>query len=66
MLDNPLYVKLYVDRNAQLHRGKSNKVKMKIKTQGMILIHFKRFLMRGADLFDKKQGVNRHPWKLQR
>lgn len=31
MLGNPLLVKLYVDRNAQLHWGKSNKGLVKIK-----------------------------------
>lgn len=66
MLDNPLLVKLYVDRNAHLHWGKSNKIEVKIKNQGRILMHFKCFLMRRADLFDKKQGIYRHPWEFRR
>ena len=45
MLDNPLLVKLYVDRNAQLHWCKSNKVEVKIKTQSRFLTHFKDILI---------------------
>lgn len=45
MLDNPLLVKLYVDRNAQLHWGKSSKVEVKKKIQSRFLTHFKQFLM---------------------
>lgn len=61
-----LIVKLYVDRNAPLHCCKSNKLEVKIKMQRSILTHFKGFLMLCVDFFDKKQGINCHPWKLQR
>lgn len=55
MLDNPLLVKLYVDRNAPLHWDKSNKVVVKIKVQRSILTHFKRFLILDVDLFDSEE-----------
>lgn len=55
MLENPLYVKLYVDRNAQLHCCKSNKVEVKIKAKRSILTHFKCFLIQRVDLFGKNE-----------